>query len=1292
MTTTQVHRPARHTRPVEPGGTRTVEPPPTLPEGSAGGGTAQALLPLGGVASSMVLMTLLRGSVFVVVGALLLVVTAAGTLGLLLSQRGQAARKRRRQRERYLDYLEQLREGWAVDERRLRSAAVVADPAAGALPTIAGDAARRWERHREDSDFLQVRVGLGRVPGPSVHLPDNGSALTPVDPFMLAEVRALIRRHAAVDDMPVVVPLEGVGVVTVVGARADVLAAVRVLLAQAVTWHAPDDVALAAAFSPAAAADWEWLKWLPHTRDPSRRHGPVAAHRLGPDLRTLSGLLGDDLSARVTAAADRRFGRAPTTSPQRLVVLDDGYGSPAGALDLPDTSTTAAHAGVTVVHLLADRLHEPRDVGVRVSVHGAQVSVEDLRGREPAVVHGTLDRLDRSLLEGLARALSPLRLSPDAGPGMRTAPELDFAAGLGTADAADVRPRWTDRLSNRFLRVPIGLDDDGTPLELDLKESAQHGMGPHGLCVGATGSGKSELLRTLVLGAVATHSPDDLSLILVDFKGGATFAPFEGIPHVVGMITNLEDDAGLVARVHASLAGEVRRRQQQLRDAGSVASIGEYARRRAEDPTLPPMPHLMVIIDEFGELLADRPDLVELLISIGRIGRSIGVHLLLASQRIESGKLRGLDTYLSYRLGLRTFSEEESRTVLDSPDAFHLPSRPGYGYLKVDTSVYRRFKAGYVSGPAPQSRPPNEPARAPQVLPYTALPAASPARHAATTKLSAAHPDSGAPTLLDTAAARLREVEGSVPLVWLPPLPRVLTLDALNPVAAGQLRVPVGLLDDPSRQRQGPWHVDLSAAGGHLAVAGAPQSGKTMLLRTLAFSLAVTHTPRQVAVYAVDLSGGGLGAIGELPHVGGVTGRTDRERVRRTVEEVRSMLDQREDVFRTRGVESVTRMRERHGAGELPELTTADVVLLIDGYGALRDDFEDLEDAVADLLQRGGGYGVHIVASVLRWSDIRLATQATFGTRVELRSNDPSDSIVDRKLAATLRADNPGRVLTADSLFAQVALPRLDGEESADGLAKSITALAAEMHADREGPVAPPVRVLPPVLTAAALPRQPDQVAFGVAETDLQPVSLDLAETDPHLLVVGESECGKTNLLHLLAAGLVEQHAPDDLVLAVFDPRRRLRGSFPEEYVGGYATNAAASASLAAGVAAELAPRLQADRPAGSRVVLVVDDYDLLTSGGQQPLAPLAPLLANGPDIGVHLLVARRAAGAGRALYDGVISTALDGGATALLMNGDRSEGPLMPGVHLTRQPVGRGLWVRRGRAPVPVQTGLLGD
>ena len=234
-------------------------------------------------------------------------------------------------------------------------------------------------------------------------------------------------------------------------------------------------------------------------------------------------------------------------------------------------------------------------------------------------------------------------------------------------------------------------------------------MGPHGVLVGATGSGKSELLRSLVAGLAATHDPEQLAFVLVDYKGGAAFAELSRLPHVAGLITNLQRDLSLVDRMHAALIGEQERRQTMLREAGNLDDIVAYQARREADPSMPPMPDLLVIVDEFAELLAARPEFIDLFVGLGRVGRSLGIHLLLSSQRLDEGRLRGLESHLRYRLCLRTFSAVESKLVLGTQDAYLLPSMPGLGYLKVDTEKYVQFRAALASGAAPRARVAEEP-------------------------------------------------------------------------------------------------------------------------------------------------------------------------------------------------------------------------------------------------------------------------------------------------------------------------------------------------------------------------------------------------------------------------------------------------------------------------------------------------------------------------------------------------------------------------------------------------------
>ncbi|MBB5933920.1 type VII secretion protein EccCb [Streptomyces zagrosensis] len=1338
MSVRVVHRPARTTRPLPAPAERHLEPPPNLPESKASS-AATSLLPMAGVLSSVVMMTVVRNSQFAAIGAVVLVVAVIGGVALLFSQRGRAQRTRRTQRERYLEYLEELREELSAENRELRAAARVLAPPPEALYDLVNDPARLWERRRLERDFLDVRVGTGEAPVRTLVMERQASTvLSPPDPFMLNEAAGLQERFATVPEAPLTVSLDRAGNVSVVGERAHVLGIARTIAMQAAVLHAPDDVAFALSCPESRLADWAWAKWLPHILDPQAWDGPVNARRIAPSARELDAALGAELRQRAAYAAEVRrglAGREALRLGKRLLLIHDSHGDTAHEPHRPDEAITLPDMGVTALHLLARRVDEPGQVSIRISAgdDGRTVTVEDLRGDEPVTFHGTLDEVTAAGALGLARLMAPLRLSAEsAAAGTPLSGPVDFPALIGVDDpgALDIPRLWAPRRDQNYLRVPIGLSDAREPVLLDLKESAELGMGPHGLCVGATGSGKSELLRTLVLALVTTHPPQDLAMVLVDYKGGATFAPFAPLPHVAGVITNLENRAGLVERVHSSLSGEVKRRQQVLKDAGNIADISTYAATRAQRPELglESLPHLFVVIDEFGELLTAKPDFIDLFLSIGRIGRSIGVHLLLSSQRIEGGKLKGLDTYLSYRLGLRTFSPDESRTVLDTTDAFHLPPIPGFGYLKVDTSAYERFKAGYVSGPyRGPARHDVEEERGPAALPYPTYNTLATGEDGGGT--GEGEPGSPAaparrtvgPTLMSTMVDQLIGAAPPVQQIWLPPLPEALTLDAAaGPVRAGTrgmelagrpgggaLRVPLGLLDDPARQWQGQWVLDLTVAGGHVAVIGGPASGKTTLLRTLVLALALTHTPQEVGVYCLDLVGGGLQTMAGLPHVGGVAGRSDRERASRTVEEVRSMLAAREEAFREHGIDSVEELRRLRARGGLPELGSTDIVLVVDGFGELRDTFEALDDPVTELLKRGSGYGIHVVAGMLRWNEVRIVAQSAFGTRIELRLNDPSDSTVNRRLAETLSPDEPGRALTDAKLFAQVALPRIDGLGVADELGGATEHAVRAVSSAWSGPAAPPVRVLPARLGLHRLPgpeAEPRRVPVGLDQNALRPVLLDLFRQDQHLLVLGDGECGKTNMLRLIARGLMERYADDQLVFAVLDPRRGLHSLVPDDYRGGYAHNAKLATGLSGAIATELAKRLPDEAMApeqlaaggidfsGPRIVVLVDDYDVLAVAGQQPLEPFLPYLPSARDIGLHFVVTRRVAGASRAMYEPFLMTMRESGTAALVMTGDRSEGQLFPGVYAQNQPAGRGTFVRRGAPPRLVQTAVAPD
>jgi S-DNA-T family DNA segregation ATPase FtsK/SpoIIIE len=340
-------------------------------------------------------------------------------------------------------------------------------------------------------------------------------------------------------------------------------------------------------------------------------------------------------------------------------VVLDGF-SPRGRLGrvplLDELLNSAGELGATVLCLVGRRTDEPAELGARLVLDAAGAVVLQEAGPGGAVQRARADTADRARCEAIARRLAPLRLArrlePDL-PVLRAPVRMLELLDLGEASAIDPADTWRPRPRTEQLRVPIGLRgarDLGTftpdPLILDLKEAAEGGMGPHGLLVGATGSGKSELLRTIVTGLAVANPPELLSFVLVDFKGGAAFAGLDRLPHTAGLVTNLQDDLTLVDRVRAALQGEQERRQRLLRDAGNLDGIAQYRARRSADPGYQPLPYLLLVVDEFGELLTARPDFLELFTAIGRVGRSLGMHLLLASQRLEEGRLRGLESHL----------------------------------------------------------------------------------------------------------------------------------------------------------------------------------------------------------------------------------------------------------------------------------------------------------------------------------------------------------------------------------------------------------------------------------------------------------------------------------------------------------------------------------------------------------------------------------------------------------------------------------------------------------------------
>ncbi|MGA6208731.1 type VII secretion protein EccCa [Nocardia testacea] len=1269
---------------------------------------------------------------FMMMFPMMMIMSMVGMMAGYRGGGGKRAVELNEERKDYFRYLDQVRRDVRRTGGKQLESLGWSHPEPADLLSLVGTR-RMWERRPNDPDFGHVRVGVGshRL-ATKLARPETGP-LEDLEPVSTVALRRFVRTHSVVHQLPTAVSLRAFPAINIGGDPEESHTLVRSMLMELATFHGPDHLAIAVVCSDPDAPVWSWAKWLPHLQHPTQRDGMGSVRMMYQSLGELETALSAELIER------GRFMRNPQPTQGRLhlvVVIDDGYVS--------GNERLVAESGldsVTVLDLTAPETGLAVRRGLQLVCANSEVSAKSAAGIER---FATADQVSIAEAEAFCRALARYRLATAAqivSLGEGTTADPGLMALLKIPDAAQIDPAraWRPRTARERLRVPIGITPDGTPVEIDIKESAENGMGPHGLCIGATGSGKSEFLRTLVLSLVTTHSPDALNLVLVDFKGGATFLGLDPLPHVAAVITNLEEELSLVDRMKDALAGEMNRRQELLRSAGNYANVTDYEKARAAGVPLDPLPALFVVVDEFSELLSQKPDFAELFVMIGRLGRSLHVHLLLASQRLEENKLRGLESHLSYRIGLRTFSANESRAVLGITDAYHLPSVPGSGYLKSDASDPLRFNASYVSGPyeAPRGAATGEdgsPVARQRPALFTAAPVDVPEAEVASGETAAAinpllelpPPPSevvgaGAPegdgvpdSLLDVVVERLTGHGRPAHEVWLPPLDESPTVDMLlpdpdwrSPVNRhGRLWMPIGVIDKPYEQRRDVLTVDLAGAQGNVAVVGGPQSGKSTTLRTIIMAAAATHTPEQVQIYCLDFGGGSMAGLVGIPHVGSVAGRLDGDRVRRTIAELTSLMRQREERFAEQGIESMAEFRRRKFAAlqqgiadPFPADAFGDVFLVIDGWMAIREEFEVLEPQINAIAGQGLSFGIHLLIGASRWAEIRPVVKDQIGTRIELRLGDPSDSEMGRRVAHQVPVGRPGRGLTADHLHMLIALPRLDSDSGtgdlAAGVARARTELA-QLYPDRR---APEVRMLPLKFERADLVEQArsegiesgaTKVVVGLGEAELQPLVLDFT-AEPHFMAFADVECGKTTLLRNIVMGITENSTAETARVIMIDYRRTMLGVIEGDQLAGYSTSSQTCAPMIKEVAAYLAKRIPGsditpqqlrERSwwSGPEIYIVVDDYDMVAAGSANPFQPLIEFLPQARDIGMHLIVARRIGGVSRALYDPILGTMKNMSVDTLIMSGSKDEGKLIGDVRPTKLPPGRGTLVSRSR------------
>lgn len=1239
-------------------------------------------------------------------------------------------------------------------------------PAPNTLAAAVGSP-RMWERKPDGKDlnFGVVRVGVGMTrPEVTWGEPQNMPTDIELEPVTGKALQEFGRYQSVVYNLPKMVSLLVEPWYALVGEREQVLGLMRAIICQLAFSHGPDHVQMIVVSSD--LDQWDWVKWLPHFGD-SRRHDAAGnARMVYTSVREFAAEQAELFAGRGSFMPRHASSSAQTPTPHTVIIAD---------VDDPQWEYVISAEGVdgvTFFDLTGSSMWT--DIPERKLQFDKTGVIEALpRDRDTWMViddkawfFALTDQVSIAEAEEFAQKLAQWRLAEayeEIGQRVAHIGARDILSYYGIDDPGniDFDSLWasrTDTMGRSRLRAPFGnRSDNGELLFLDMKSLDEGGDGPHGVMSGTTGSGKSTLVRTVIESLMLSHPPEELQFVLADLKGGSAVKPFAGVPHVSRIITDLEEDQALMERFLDALWGEIARRKA-ICDSAGVDDAKEYnsvrARMRARGQDMAPLPMLVVVIDEFYEWFRIMPTAVDVLDSIGRQGRAYWIHLMMASQTIES-RAEKLMENMGYRLVLkaRTAGAAQAAGV---PNAVNLPAQAGLGYFRKSLEDIIRFQAEFLwrdyfqpgvsidgeEAPAlvhsidyirPQLftnsfTPLEVSVGGPDIEPVVAQPNGE-VLESDDIEGGEDEDEEGVrtPKVGTVIIDQLRKIKFEPYRLWQPPLTQPVAIDDLVNRFLGRpwhkeygsacnLVFPIGIIDRPYKHDQPPWTVDTSGPGANVLILGAGGSGKTTALQTLICSAALTHTPQQVQFYCLAYSSTALTTVSRIPHVGEVAGPTDPYGVRRTVAELLALVRERKRSFLECGIASMEMFRRRKFGGEagpVPDDGFGDVYLVIDNYRALAEENEVLIEQVNVIINQGPSFGVHVVVTADRESELRPPVRSGFGSRIELRLAAVEDAKLVRSRFAKDVPVKPGRGMVAvnyvrlDSdpqagLHTLVARPALGSTPDNVFECDSVVAAVSRLTSAQ----APPVRRLPARFGVEQVRELASRdtrqgvgaggIAWAISELDLAPVYLNFAENS-HLMVTGRRECGRTTTLATIMSEIGRLYAPGassapppapgrpSAQVWLVDPRRQLLTALGSDYVERFAYNLDGVVAMMGELAAALAgreppPGLSAEELlsrswwSGPEIFLIVDDIQQLPPGFDSPLHKAVPFVNRAADVGLHVIVTRTFGGWSSAGSDPMLRALHQANAPLLVMDADPDEGFIRGKMKGGPLPRGRGL------------------
>ena len=1123
-----------------------------------------------------------------------------------------------------------------------------------------------WTRRPEHASFLALRLGLGTQPSrTTVKMPSVRKS--PIE--FVEQLDQTVLPFATVDNVPVVCDLATGGALGISGPGEVRNGVAASIIAQLVGLHSPAELAIVAIASVHTSQTWEWIKWLPHVES---EYSPIK----GSALANTAGLVGS-LVGELSDLIGQRSEDDGASFPKVVVLVEDD--GPFVRSSLVQLAEAGAAHGIYVVWLGESTPALPAVcrtfLELEPSSFGAATGkVIEMERVQPVVI----ETLDRTGVDWFGRRLAPIYDASSAVDSESNVPgSVAFVSEAGldlVSDPSFIIDRWTESNSLRTLDGPKKtLKRDNTlralvgrtstdALYLDLRT-----QGPHALVGGTTGAGKSEFLQTWVMAMAAAHSPQRVNFLFVDYKGGAAFADCIALPHSVGLVTDLSPH--LVQRALLSLNAELRHREHILNEK-KAKDLLELERR--QDPETPPS--LVIVVDEFAALVQEVPEFVDGVVNVAQRGRSLGLHLILATQR-PAGVIKGnLRANTNLRVALRMADADDSTDVIGNAQAAGFdPGLPGRGVAKTGPGRLSLFQTGYVGGITTGVGPAAK-------ISIRDLefgdgnewdPPASRQRDEVDTD--------GIPSDIARIVTTVRAANEQLGLEaprrpWLPELSELYDLAGL-PTRRVDSELVFGVLDQPESQSQGTvaFHPDID---GSMVVYGTGGAGKSTALRSIAVAAGLSARGGPCQVFGVDFGSRGLSMLDVLPHVGSIIVGDDVERVARLFRQLRQTLDQRAERYSSINAGTIEEYRRLAKAPDEPR-----ILLLLDGYPAFRSAFEVgqngwLIDTLQSLAGDGRPLGIHVVLTADRPGSVQASLASSVQKRLVMRLASDSDASAVEGVPRGGFGENspPGRAFL-DGQEVQVAV--FGGSAEPTGQARALEKLAGSMV--RAGAkAAPPIAVLPELVSLADLPAVADDLpAFAISDETLEPIGFDPGST---FLIAGPPGSGRSTAL-LTAATAIRRKNPATELVYFGHARSPLAGAL-------LWSRSALGPEKVALLANELTEELRSADVDVPAITLVIDSVgEFLSTDADMPLQNLIKACRS---VGVFVMAegATSDVSGSWPLLQGIKASR-----HGLVLQPDQPDGDVLfktafPRVRRADFPPGRGLYVRQGRA-VRVQVAM---